>query len=83
MLYCNIKLFDPNKEYKLIRGMIIDDFGDYGAKIYDFGNFAVDIRNIKEIRKIKGSDLNELITLLSGSYSASTRVEDYFYKILY
>ncbi|MBO7440882.1 MAG: HMG-box domain-containing protein, partial [Bacteroidales bacterium] len=79
----NTRLFDPDKEYKFIKGMIIDEFGDYGATIYDFGNFAVDIRNIKEIRKIKGSDLNELITLLSGSYSASTRVEDYFYKILY
>ncbi len=54
--------FDANKEYSIVKGYIVDNFGENGGIIYDFASIAVDgIGAFKSILKISGADLNGML----------------------
>jgi len=60
----NDKVFDPNKEYRLVKGIVVDNYGAQGALIYDIGNLIVNIYGVTGI--LRGEEINTVIDYLSA-----------------
>ncbi len=59
----NNKVFYPNKEYRLVKGIIVDNYGTQGAALYDIGSLIVNVYNIAGT--LTGTDLNQVLDYLS------------------
>jgi hypothetical protein len=78
----NNGLFDPNKEYKFVKGLLIDNFGENYGKIYDFSSIlagAVSVRgDIVRIKTIRGDELEKILKAYSaGSGTVNTGYDTY------
>jgi hypothetical protein len=77
------EMFDPNKEYNVVKGILVDLSGNYGQEIgvfYDlseilsgFSSAGGNIMNIRKLKTLSGNELEIIVKgLNSGSGTVST-----------
>ena len=73
-------LFDPNKEYRIVKGIVVDNTGEGGALLYDLtnigvnlGNVGTTIKSLNGIKTVSGKELNSIVgATLEGVDAART-----------
>ena len=55
-------IFDPNKEYKIVKGLVQEVGGDAGGALYDISSLLVGGKSsIRNIKNISGKQLNDMV----------------------
>ncbi|MEM6738149.1 MAG: RHS repeat-associated core domain-containing protein, partial [Bacteroidota bacterium] len=77
-------LFDPSKDYKIVRGLVQEVGGDAGGVLYDISSLLVGGRSsIRNVKNISGKKLNDIVKgsdVLVNSVNTGRTTKDYLDK---
>ncbi len=80
----NNGIFDPSKDYKIVRGLVQEVGGDAGGVLYDISSLLVGGKSsIRNVKNISGKKLNDIVKgsdVLVNSVNTGRTTKDYLDK---